>query len=192
MHVVPAHRTASPIALKIVATLQVAVVVQDCSFPFYLITSTPTLAIPKFFSVSWSLLLFAVSRRVLTSEGGIDQAEVRVIRFSFGGRLGFCLGRCLLHSYTRWAPVSLASRCRLHYDHASLYPVASITPLVYMSMHHPTPWQCCLHDHASSYSVFSFHPSSVRSPSRSCAFPFYQLDSNHDGPIPPLFRIRSR
>jgi len=147
---------------------------------------------PKFFIVSWSLLLFAVSRPALTLEGGIDQVEVQVIRFSFGGRLGFCLGRCPLHSYTWWAPVSLASRCRLHHDHASLYPVASIIPLIYMITHHHILWQCCLHDHASSYSVVSFHPSSVRSPSRSCAFPFYQLDSNHDGPIPPLLRIRSR
>ncbi len=49
VHVVPAHRTASPIALKIVATLQVVVVVWDCSFPFYLITSTPTSVIPKIF-----------------------------------------------------------------------------------------------------------------------------------------------
>jgi len=144
----------------------------------------------KFFIVSWSLLLFAVSRPALTLEGGIDQAEVRVIRFSFGGRLGFCLGRCPLRSYTRWAPVSLASQCRLHYDHASLYPVASNNLLVYMIMHHRTPWQCCLRDHASSYSVVSFHPSSVRSPSRSCVFPFYRLDSNHDGPILPLFQIR--
>jgi len=76
VHVVPAHRTASPIALKIVATVQVAVDVRDCSFSFHLTTSTPTLVIPKIFIVSWSLLLFAVSRPTLTSEGGIDQAEV--------------------------------------------------------------------------------------------------------------------
>jgi len=117
--------------------------------------------------------------------------EVQVIRFSFGGRLGFCLGQCPLRSYRWWASVSLAFWCRLH-DHASSYPVASFISLVYMIMHHRIPWQCRLHDHASSYSVASIHPTSVHSPSRSCAFPFYQLDSNHDGPIPPLLRIRSR
>ena len=47
MHGVPAHRTASIIALKIVATLQVDVVVLRLLTPFYLITSTPTSVIPK-------------------------------------------------------------------------------------------------------------------------------------------------
>ena len=50
MHEVPAHRTASSlIALKIVATLQVDVVVLRLLTPFYLITSTPTSVIPKLF-----------------------------------------------------------------------------------------------------------------------------------------------
>jgi hypothetical protein len=38
----------------------------------------------KFFIVSWSLSLYAICWPALTSEGGIDQAEVRVIRFPLG------------------------------------------------------------------------------------------------------------
>ena len=76
----------------------------------------------KIFIVSWSLLLFAVSRLTLTSGGGTDQVKARVIRFSFGGRLGFRLGRCPSRSYARWAPVSLALQYRIHHAHASLYP----------------------------------------------------------------------
>jgi len=55
VHEVPAHRTASLIALKIVATLQVDVAVLRLLTPFHLITSTPTLVIPNFLIVSWSL-----------------------------------------------------------------------------------------------------------------------------------------
>jgi hypothetical protein len=49
VHKVPAHRTASLITLKIVATLQVDVAVLRLLTPFHLIiiTSTPTLVKPK-------------------------------------------------------------------------------------------------------------------------------------------------
>ena len=56
MHEVPPHRTASLLALKIVATLQVDVAVLRMLTPFHLITSTPTLVMPNFLIVSWSLL----------------------------------------------------------------------------------------------------------------------------------------
>jgi hypothetical protein len=51
VHKVPAHRTASLITLKIVATLQVDVAVLRLLTPFHLIiiTSTPTLVKPKNF-----------------------------------------------------------------------------------------------------------------------------------------------
>jgi hypothetical protein len=52
VHKVPSHRTASVIALKIVATLQVDVVVLRLLAPFCLIISTPTLVILKFFVLS--------------------------------------------------------------------------------------------------------------------------------------------
>ncbi len=83
MHVVPAHRTASPIALKLWQHFKLMLWCEIAHSFFHLITSTPTSVIPNFI-VSWPLLLYAVSRLVLTSEGGIDQAEVRVIRFPLG------------------------------------------------------------------------------------------------------------
>ena len=55
MHEVPAHRTASLIALKIVAKLQMDVVVLRLLTPFYLITSTRTLVILKLVVVAVNL-----------------------------------------------------------------------------------------------------------------------------------------
>ena len=172
MHEVPAHRTASLIALKIVTTLQVDVVVLRFLTPFYLITSPPTLVIPKIFIISWSLLLltFAISRPAPNFgrrhwSGGSTSHQV-----SFGGRLGFCLGRCPLRSYYVVGfglfGFPLPWQCHDCYHGTAPQP------------------QCRLHDHASSYSVASIRPSLVRSPSRSCISPLLiRLESWRSYPV---------
>ena len=160
MHKVPAHRTASLITLKIVATLQVDVAVLRLLTPFHLITSTPTLVIPKFFIVSWSLLLLTIAISRPTPNfgrhywsGGSTSHQV-----SFWGRLVFCLGRGPLCTYYAvsfgFFGFPLPWQCYDCYHGAGLQP------------------QCRLHDHASSYSVASIQTSLVCLPLRSCVSPF--------------------
>jgi hypothetical protein len=76
----------------------------------------------KFFIVSWSLLLYAISWPAQTSEGGIDQAEVRVIRFPSGaGSVSASVDApCAVIRGVPWIP----------------WP----SDAVYMIMHHRIPW----------------------------------------------------
>jgi hypothetical protein len=106
----PAHRTASLIALKFVTTLQVDIAVLRLLTLFHLITSTPTSVIPKIFIVSWSLLLLTLPSPglPLISEGGIDQAEIRVIRFPSGADSVSASVDDPCTVITRWASVCLA------------------------------------------------------------------------------------
>ena len=122
MHVVSgAHRTASPITFNYGNT-------SDCCcgvrllIPFSSYHLNTNFGNTKFFIVSWSLSLYAISWPALTSEGGIDQADVSVIRFPSGASSFSAL---------------VDSPC------AVIRGVPRIpwpSDAVYMIMHHRIPW----------------------------------------------------